>query len=665
MRTCLLRWKSAALLVAPTLLLGALSIVGPDLASAAIAAPVTRSASATEREAVTLFRPDTRLEQKISAAWRGEALSAALGSLSRELGVKLTGSRDTADEKVVLFVKDCPANEVLAKLGGHLDFQWVRKGEGYELGQDLARKQRETALRDQEWSRIQDYLRELARVRNLPLGQRRQREVAVQARLDDPALPAEERVRLEREWEMLLANEPAIVAAALFHTLPPAHIAQLTRTGVLRFSTANGSLPPALVGLVHQEYEPARKERGTPLQADVLFRLTDASTATGPPATGGRRTRLEVTLRSIRGTRESPEEAAAPTWSLQLPVAGAVGSPITLQPADDPDLKLPVSFRVPAPEVGPEAAQGGAIARAATRWPGGLMTLGELAAELHRQTGLNFVGDGFIRARLDRKLLAEPRPLRELLDLVARELDYEWSKQGPWVWLRSRTYFSDRPGEVPERILGPWRKTAGTQPVPTLDALAQLAGALNEDQCRGMQDYWGWYLENTGILAPTRGGGVYDLRHHLRLWNSLAPAQKQTLRGGGVLAVRSMTGPQRQAFLIALAAAPESEWTTRELLWIPPDPTVADVQSGGFSLKAEDYQEQLYTDAEGRTHTVRSDVASTRLLEQIGEMVEGPRSVATGPALRLDAHHFAYHLRGRQEPVRQVTLFAPHSIRRR
>src|SRR5207244_1138529 len=90
-----------------------------------------------------------------------------------------------------------------------------------------------------------------------------------------------------------------------------------------------------------------------------------------------------------------------------------------------------------------------------------------------------------------------------------------------------------------------------------LDDLAELAAALDDSQCRGMQEFWGWYLEGTGIPPLSGLSGFADNRHHLRLWAALSPAERREVLGGAVVPVAQMTGLQRQAFQIALAAPNE------------------------------------------------------------------------------------------------------------
>ena len=66
--------------------------------------------------------------------------------------------------------------------------------------------------------------------------------------------------------------------------------------------------------------------------------------------------------------------------------------------------------------------------------------------------------------------------------------------------------------------------------------MAQLAAAVSDPEVRSLDDFWGWYLEGTGIL-PLHGL-LYPERQHLRFWVTLAPEQRQAALAGEALRVR-------------------------------------------------------------------------------------------------------------------------------
>src|SRR5688572_19450208 len=78
---------------------------------------------------------DARLAVPVSLAWKDRPLGEILGALGAEIGVSLRAGRDTADDKATVLLDERPAAEVMALVGRHFDFQWVRSGESYELVQ--------------------------------------------------------------------------------------------------------------------------------------------------------------------------------------------------------------------------------------------------------------------------------------------------------------------------------------------------------------------------------------------------------------------------------------------------------------------------------------------------------------------------------------------------
>jgi hypothetical protein len=93
---------------------------------------------------------DPRLDPAVSLAERDRPLGELVAALGREIDVPLRASRDTANDKVTLFLKERPAREVMALLARHFDFQWVRGETRYELIQNEESRAREAALRAQE-----------------------------------------------------------------------------------------------------------------------------------------------------------------------------------------------------------------------------------------------------------------------------------------------------------------------------------------------------------------------------------------------------------------------------------------------------------------------------------------------------------------------------------
>jgi beta-lactamase regulating signal transducer with metallopeptidase domain len=591
---------------ASVLLIGGAAVL---LGLAAIAAPAPAGdAEEDYRASRAALSGDARLDAGITAAWKGRPLGEALTALGRDLQVPLRASRDTADEKVSLFLGERPAREVLLLLSRHFDFRWSRREDGYELGQSAAARSREAALREEErvaqLAAIHASMERAARMGALPREPLEARDKELRELLSQEDLAPEERARVEEEAAVLAdtlhaGRAPAVV---IYQGLGPAQVRHLLEGRELHLSARDGTLPPAAARLVRQAsvetaqlmarfWGISRQEAlgehlpGGAGEAGALVRLYDTGNSqVGPPPRGGFPLRLEFTFPA--GDGEDPWSSRIP-WSVEarpLPQSSAIATA-----TDDPALTQRVRLELRAPRARRSPADpdyestwqffGGSA------WPAGMETLADLGEALHRATGLQIVADGYIRARLAPESVAGERSVVSILDQVANELDYTWRKEGSLIFLRSRPYYRDRVEEVPERILRPWRRQVTANRAATLDHLAWLAAALTDPQAHGVHQYWGWYFEDTPALPPNRGaGGFNGSRQHLRFWAGLGPAQRRAALAGRILPAAQMTSAQRQAFLTALMAPAGYENDPSGLRQVPTLPAILD---GGFRLEAD------------------------------------------------------------------------------
>src|SRR5207302_1295508 len=130
-----------------------------------------------------------------------------------------------------------------------------------------------------------------------------------------------------------------------------------------------------------------------------------------------------------------------------------------------------------------------------------------------------------------------------------------WERDQNLLLLRNRMYARDRPEEVPDRILGPWKAAAARLPrwegFDAFDKIALLAAALDDAQALGMENYWGWYVEDLHLpilQSDSCSARFYEHRQPLRLWAGLSLAQKRFAAPGGIVPVAGMSARQRQLF---------------------------------------------------------------------------------------------------------------------
>src|SRR5205823_554948 len=129
------------------------------------------------------------------------------------------------------------------------------------------------------------------------------------------------------------------------------------------------------------------------------------------------------------------------------PTVNAAAAPVAAfgARADDPTLKREVELTLPKGRVQAVAAPAqpaSMILFGAGRWPKGMPTLGEVCEALHQVPAdggarLEFVADSFVRDRITASAVAGRHPLVQILDAVAKELEYDWVKAGNLIRFRS------------------------------------------------------------------------------------------------------------------------------------------------------------------------------------------------------------------------------------
>lgn len=568
----------------------------------------TPSTSPGEGGNSAILKGDVRLAQPVTLAHQRQPFREVLADLQSQTQVKLTASRDVADDRVTVFLAACPAQEALTLLAQHFDFQWSRRRDGYELGQDLASQQREAGQRagaqDAQLRALLQRMDQLTRLAEAPQEQLEAQQRLLESELARTDLDLDARRRLMEERQAItdLRRPGGQVCAAVWRSLTPADLQQLQAGGAIRRATTSGTLPTAAKDRLHRDGAEHFNRAVAPLagesrdpdetaeQAHVRIRLMDEMPrGTAVSRRGDRRLRLLFDTVTTRGAHAYPSQ-----WS---PIIDGRANAVTevATKSSDPALMRPIELtRVRLKELaGARTVTTGPARFARTQV---LVPLEGLVKALHQLSGLEFVADSFIRARLDAAQIAtpegKPKPVVRVLDQVASALEYEWSKQGNVIRLRSRTYSFDRAEEVPARVLKPWLKEAARgalAPAEDLDAAARIATALNDRQCRGLRDFWEWYAED--LPSPDQGAAhfVYQHRYALRFWSSLHAAQRQSMLEGAPIPLRALSATQREAFVRTLATSGDDRvwWEMPERRSIP---TPADLVLGTSSANLEKLQ---------------------------------------------------------------------------
>jgi hypothetical protein len=171
--------------------------------------------------------------------------------------------------------------------------------------------------------------------------------------------------------------------------------------------------------------------------------------------------------------------------------------------------------------------------------------LQELLPDLARAYGVQFLADAYWNAPSFgpvRSLEKKPTALFALLDQWV-SYAYTWDRREKLIRLRSRTWYFDRPREIPLRLARRWQALYERDGGLSLDEYAASVAALPEAQSEGLRDV------EEHLRLP--GLDVHSQRLFLRLYGELLLAQRQALWQGVSLPVAQLSPDQRDLFLAA------------------------------------------------------------------------------------------------------------------
>jgi beta-lactamase regulating signal transducer with metallopeptidase domain len=587
-----------------------------------------------------LTKPITYTETKIP-------LGELVQKVSADTGVRLTAAAGVADEPVAVVVKDLPARELLEQVADLLDYRWARHGKAgawrYEIYQDVASKQREEKLREADWAavdrRFQEELKRLLTAPELSPAEIRRLEDEEEEtglklqRFTNPALrdaflsSPQERERRRRQAVASWQSTPINRALKQFlKGVTPAQWEAMRQGDPVRFSTdpQPGELPlPEAIARKLRSSEPSEYPAGRqiyPDQPDVDAEIRqrekreqgDWSSATGyrvtlrlgpapipPAARTGPSLSLSVDAAPFRGGAPvDPIEAAQREW----PHIGINIGPIEAEQwgdentperaaalARDPVLSArklfkPLTKPQPAPGWGPNAIK--------------VWRLSDLLPEVARTYGVNLIGDAYWSTPIvsvPRLASATPLPLYTLLDRMTAPR-YHWERRGPVVRLRSRTWYFDRPREIPMRLVRRWIALAEQQGALPLEEYVRSLALLRDDQLQGF-----WIASESAAFPPAIAdlSSIYSSRHALHLYASLSPGQQQALWDGRTIPVAELLPAQQALYLAAIR---------EQTRYQPEAPDLRSWSSGSLSLRASPFvriREVPDKGAESRTELVK------------------------------------------------------------
>jgi beta-lactamase regulating signal transducer with metallopeptidase domain len=538
------------------------------------------------------------LEKRVTYTETKTPLSELVRKVAADTGVLLSAAPEVANEPVAVVVKDYPARELLEQVAELLDYQWSRRrfrhagpngGEavGFEIYQDLASRQREEAARAAALAGIELRFRdELARSVALASGppeeidrildeelkrdeafrqmapdqkqaairveqhpspeqQERERRRSAASSVDSPVPRALARLvgRLsEAQWRRLWAGQQLI-----FSSRPQPGELRLPSETEETFRHSKPALSSRLYGGVlsqmpdfaefqgHQSAMLERWNAATDYRVTILLQADRFDMNTPIRLTAG-----VVPLRSGGPGSGSAFWGVSNAFSINT-FAGLNNTPGDVDNPErrarleqDPVVGVKKPFRPQAPlhvdVLGPNS--------------GTMVAWRDLLPGIARTYGVQIISDAYWKSSgligSERVGVSGPTSLFVLLDRRAHI--QSWDQSGRLIRLRSRTWFFDRPREIPLRLVRRWQALIDQKGALPLEEYAAIATGLTDAQRDGLFD-----LAMQAGLSDDLRGLQWD-PFTLQLYASLAPAQRQALWRGAAVLVVQMTPAQRDLF---------------------------------------------------------------------------------------------------------------------
>ena len=175
-----------------------------------------------------------------------------------------------------------------------------------------------------------------------------------------------------------------------------------------------------------------------------------------------------------------------------------------------------------------------------------LVTTADLLEAIHKATGKDLLGDSFTRLLPAPYVTAKSLPLFDALNTVCNPFHLQWSQERGWFQLRSMSFYSDRPAEIPNRFLQRWATNRRIKRGLDVSDLAEIA-TLRDEQldsghtsqgARWIQNLREWHLATSETLRP-----------HWRFFSSLTPEQQKSALSAEGLGFRDLRQAQQWELL--------------------------------------------------------------------------------------------------------------------
>jgi hypothetical protein len=510
-------------------IIGAKVMAAPSSVPASLPAPAK---SAWTVPAPRLLRDIPQLQQKVSLAVTDQPVGDMLTSLSPTLSADLTAQRDVADQRVTLHITDQPVFVVMDRITRLLSHH-ADTSAGYHWSETDLNAAARPAF--QMW-RDSSSVREEQDALDYP-----QREMATLLRdmRNTAGMSPQEAAKYQGDnpYKVTADSEPTYAKA--FQGLTDDQLdALMAGQGV--------PLDPTLFA----DEIAARRQRLADEQNGVVQgHIADPTEYLGLPVVPPNAPMMYV----IPATANPDNTDSDAFSSYYVVLEGVLDGTLLVNTYDTNKNRDP--NRMPQPV--PPGPPGPVIDLTPLMMAHGVThaqrhDLGFTLQALGRAAHINVYQEDFLRGStqiepsdpdagtLDVGLPTLRAPLPVLIAAICAHWNYHWQKVGDDYLFWSRTWAQDRADDIPERLLGPWRKRFQKQGYLTLDDLAEMAAALTYPQIKrtltvAMPEARTW----TDLNAPSYG--------LLRFIGQLAPGQEQDAFSSGGLSLTALLPWQQEA----------------------------------------------------------------------------------------------------------------------
>lgn len=513
---------------------------------------------------------DVRLKSAITVEASVKTMKEVLDDVAERTGVTLKVQDDLREDLITLYAKERPAHEVLTRIAQHFGWEWRKTENGYTLTQSAEAAERERKELEQEIlkpfaeakKRAQEHLQkstpeELAKMR---------------AELEELRKKIREMTDPDNEesygvYERLYALEKATSTAAMLKSLFVTQMSsreylELERLGKIVYSThptrLQRPMPRAVVerlpGLVQQlSVEPPftfgselvefRVERPLFSPSEVVaVRAVVKSNLYDLTFVGFRGNRLNISFQILGPDGRILHEVTYVGPFSEAFVGLDEESAAPEQQAERPR-DLPKRFE--EAWTPPEGVKRLVLVRAgdddvvhadlmAKMYSGDepLRVLGDVLIEFAKAMNVCLISDaydthfaggfGYGGVSVDTPAL--------FLNSFARSVEQRWTYAEPWVGLRTQPYALARASTMPRSALRSLLKEKKEMGGITFDTLASVIAKLTDRQATSLAMAF-------PLFSAILFGTGLDLSgiSFCRMWGSLSPVLKETLKQGGVI----------------------------------------------------------------------------------------------------------------------------------